>query len=107
MAGTTFGEAADTRVHARQEARGFTERYATVYEVSRGLHRELNCRAVRLGPMRMSALQQGQCHSSGQAPSGCGMAVRSCRATASREDLLVWPAQLRQLIVRILPFVPC
>jgi hypothetical protein len=48
---------ADTQMRPRAGARGPDVGFATGYELSRGLHREANCRGVRLGPMRITPLQ--------------------------------------------------
>lgn len=47
----------DTPVPSRPRARGWTTVFVTIYELSRGLHREASWRAERLGPIRISPLQ--------------------------------------------------
>ena len=52
-----FGRQADTQVGPRPRARDSAAGFATAYELSRGLHRKANWRAVRFGPIRISPLQ--------------------------------------------------
>ena len=52
-----FGRQADTQVSPRPRARDSAAGFATAYELSRGLHRKANWRAVRFGPIRISPLQ--------------------------------------------------
>jgi hypothetical protein len=52
-----FCPRARTRMRPRTRARDWATGSAMIYELSRGLHREANWRAERLGPIRISPLQ--------------------------------------------------